>query len=246
MKTQKIDVAKIILNKELYPRHDLNWAVKCRYYNAMKAGAKFPPLCVAELEGKYVLVDGNHRLNAYKDHQVKQVECEVLTDLTKQEIYVEAVKRNVAQGQPFSTYDTTKVILDLKKWNISLEVISEIISMPVDSIEPFVVKRTTSIIGGEEIALKSPLKNLASIPIQENPNDKMGGIARTQLAMIEGLIALIKNQWVDYSSENISKKMNELYGLLEQTKTNFLIVKPSKVSKVSKSSTPKKKWWQLK
>ena len=55
MKTKNIDVTQVVLNKELYPRHNLNWAIKCRYYNALQAGAKFPPICVAELDEGYEL-----------------------------------------------------------------------------------------------------------------------------------------------------------------------------------------------
>jgi len=226
MKTQNIEIAKIELNKELYPRHNLNWPVKCRYYNAVKAGAKFPPICVAELNGKFILVDGLHRKTAHEENGITHLDCEVLTGLDEKEIYVEAVKRNVSQGQPFSTYDTTKVILDLQKWNMSLEVISELISMPVDNIQPFVATRTTHITDtGEEIALKSPLKNLATVPLTINPNDKMSGNARTQLAMIEGVTTLIKNDWIDYSSEHIMKKMSELYRALNSISTKFELIK---------------------
>ena len=220
---KNIDVTKVVLNKELYPRHDMNWAVKCRYYNALQAGAKFPPICVAELNGEFVLVDGLHRLTAYKESGIAQIPCEVLTGLDEKGIYIEAVKRNVSQGQPFSTYDTTKVILDLQKWQISLETISELISIPIDKVMPFVIARTTSITStGEEIALKSPLKNLATIPIASNPNDKMSGASRTQLAMIEGVITLVKNDWIDYSSEHIKQRMNELWVALGDAQTKFI------------------------
>jgi len=239
MKTQNIDVSKIVLDKKLYPRHDLNWAVKCRYYNALLAGAKFPPIAVAKLNDKLILVDGLHRLTAYKDCKILQIQCEVLEGLDEKGIYLEAVKRNITQGQPFSTYDTTKVILDLQKWDMSLEQISVIISIPVDKIMPFVISRTTSIIStGEEIALKSPLRNLATIPIGENPNDKMGGNARTQLAMIEGLIALIKNDWLDYSSEHIKNRMNDLFKCLTLTQSKFISavkVKNGKRNKAKKN-----------
>jgi hypothetical protein len=239
MKTQNIDVSKVVVDKKLYPRHDLNWAVKCRYYNALQAGAKFPPIAVAELNEKLILVDGLHRLTAYKENGIAQIPCEVLEGLDKKGIYLEAVKRNITQGQPFSTYDTTKVILDLQKWEMSLEQISVIISLPVDKIMPFVMSRTTSIIStGEDIALKSPLRNLATIPISENPNDKIGGNARTQLAMIEGLIALIKNDWVDYSSEHIKKKMNDLFKLMSLTQSRFVV--PEKKNGKRKRNKAKK------
>ena len=239
MKTQKIDVTKVILNKDLYPRHNLNWAVKCRYYNALQAGAKFPPICVAKLGKELVLVDGLHRLTAFKENKIAKISCEVLEGLTEKEIYIEAVKRNVSQGQPFSTYDTTKVILDLQKWNVSLETISELISIPVDKVIPFVVARTTHITDtGEEIALKSPLKNLATIPIASNPNDKISGQARTQLAMIEGVIALIKNDWIDYSSEHILNKMKILYNCLADKFATEEIIKVKEVNK------PNKNWLQ--
>ena len=239
MKIQKIDIANVVLNKDLYPRHNLNWPVKCRYYNAIQAGAKFPPICVAELDGKFILVDGLHRLTATQENKILQISCEVLSGLDEKGIYIEAVKRNVSQGQPFSTYDTTKVILDLQKWNVSLETISKLISIPIDKVIPFVVSRTTHITDtGEEIALKSPLRNLATIPLSSNPNDKMSGNARTQLAMIEGVSALLKNDWVDYSSEHVTQKLNELFVLLGNVADKF--TPTPKIKKNGKQNKTKK------
>ena len=59
------------------PRAGIDRDIVQEYANAMKGGAKFPPL-VAYYDGtNYWLVDGFHRGDAYKEVGITDVECEV-------------------------------------------------------------------------------------------------------------------------------------------------------------------------
>lgn len=212
-KMKLLAIKDVKFDKEVYPRVIVDWITSSRYFNALKSGAKFPPITVAQLDGIYILVDGAHRLQARKGLKETHVQCEILTGLTKKEIYLEAVKRNTEHGRQLSTQEITNVVLTLEMWNMSKEQISEIVRIPTDKIEPFVAKRTTRITETqEEISLKSPLRNLAGIEIDEEPNQKhLNG--SSQLSTLNMVILLLERKWLDTTSQLVMNKLQRIVNL---------------------------------
>ena len=240
MKTQIIKIDSIVRKQELYPRTQVSWYVAYKYSEAMKAGAKFPPITVAFLDGKYILVDGWHRINAFKKNGETHTQAEVLKGIDEQQIYIEAVKRNDAHGFPLSAYELRKAALLMQKWGIEPIEISKAIRVPLDKMEMFVAKSITNIATGERIALKKSLEHLSSKttlevsddvlhggiqPIQDKPQDyekdlqavemvqrTLGG--RNQADIIDELILLIENNLLDLENEEVREGLNKLSTLL--------------------------------
>jgi hypothetical protein len=188
-----------------------------RYSEAMKSGAKFPPLTIAKCkeDGKIYCVDGFHRTDALKNLKEEYAECENLGELTKHEIYIESIKRNITHGRQFSSQERTRIILTLEKWNLSQEAISEIVRIPTTELKSFVAKRITRITETEEeIALKSPLRHLAGLEVS-NLDEQQPFANRNQIQMLEGLIALVKNNWINLDSAIIKEKLLILLQLLK-------------------------------
>jgi hypothetical protein len=214
--TTILPIGSVVIDKELYPRLFVDYVTVARYTGAMKAGDIFPPITVAELGGKNYLVDGNHRLTSLKGLKETHITVEVLKGLTRKQIYDEAVKRNVTHGKQFSTQEVTNIIITLEKWGTSLEQISEIVRIPMEEIKPFVLKRMTRIIGndGEEqdIALKASLQNLSGFQNEEPRQEKMIGNSQTRI--LEAVIALIKNDYVELGDEHTVELLVKLQKLL--------------------------------
>lgn len=215
MKTKILPIKNVVLDKEIYPRNAVDWMTVVRYQKALKSGAKFPPIAVALFEGKYIAVDGFHRITSYKDNKEKHIEAEILEGLTKKEIFMESVRRNIGHGRQFSSQERANIILTLEKWDVSQEAISEIIRIPVDDIKPFVAKRITRVTETqEEIALKSPLKHLTEINL-DSISEQQPLANRTQHQILDSLIVLIKNKWINLDSELVKEKLEKLYNLLK-------------------------------
>jgi hypothetical protein len=216
MKTKLLGIDQILIEKEMYPRMFVDWVTTSRYYNAMKSGDKdkFPLIKVAELDGKYFLIDGAHRLKALKDLKETHILAEVVNGLDKKQIYLEAIKANISHGRQFSTQEVTKICITLKDWDMNDEQIQEIVRIPSDGIKRFVAKRMTRVIGtSEEIALKRPLQNLSFSDVEEEPNQKNVG-GRSQEALLDSVIALLRNGWMEVDNEIISKKLIRVYKLI--------------------------------
>ena len=216
METKIIEIEKAICDKEMYPRNLVDWMTSYRYAKAMQSGSKFPPITVASsLFGKLIVIDGFHRLEAYKKNKETHIEVEVLKGLNKQQIFIESVKRNIGHGRQFNSQERTRIILTLEKWKLSQEVISEIIRIPTNDLQPFVAKRITRITETqEEIPLKSIIRNLSKTDINEEPEqDSLTN--RNQLQVLNVLIILLKNKYIDIDSKIVMEKLNEIKKLLE-------------------------------
>ena len=215
METKIIEIKKVICDKEIYPRNLVDWVTTYRYAKAMQSGAKFPPITVASSWGKLIVVDGFHRLESLKLNKEKFIEVEVLRGLNKKQIFIESVRRNIGHGRQFNSQERTRIILTLEKWKVSQEVISEIIRIPTDDIQPFVAKRITRITETqEEIPLKSIIRNLSKGDVTEEPEQDYFA-NRNQLQVLNTLIILLKNKYIDTNSKIIMEKLNELNKLLE-------------------------------
>ena len=68
------------------------------YRRAMQAGAVFPPVKVAHVNGAMLLVDGFHRIAALRALHVDHVEAEVVPATSLEEARWEAAKANLAHG----------------------------------------------------------------------------------------------------------------------------------------------------
>lgn len=219
MKQKLLKIEQVKIDKETYPRISTDFVTSARYYNALRSGAQFPPITVAKLGKFYFLVDGAHRLKANKDNKQTHIQVEVLTKLkNKKQIYIEAVKRNISHGRQFSTQEVTKICITLEDWKMSQKAISEIVRIPAKSIKPFVAKRMVRITETmEEIPLKAPLQNLAGLEVSEEFDQ--GKIAnRNQVAILENLITLLENNWIDMTSELVVEKLQKVHELLKEYK----------------------------
>lgn len=213
-KLRVLKIKEIERDPEFYPRERTSWIVSYKYSEAMKTGEKFPPIVVAEFDGKFVLVDGWHRIEAHKINKEEFIQAEILTGLTPDQIYVEALRRNTKHGQPLTTTEVASAILKLKSLNVRMIDISKILHMPVNKIEPFIKKRTV----GDDV-LKKPTYHLTSrLRSLRNPDDldAIGGMS--QVKLIEEVIVLIKNKWINLRDKRVKLKLKELKGLLRGLK----------------------------
>lgn len=238
MKTKILKLEEVLFDKETYPRQNPDFVTVARYINAMKAGAKFPAITVALLNKKYYLVDGLHRLKATKAIKESHIEAEVINVKDKREIYVEAVKKNIIHGHQFSTFEVVNITITLEKWNMSKSQISEIVRIPSEKLSGFVAKRAIRVTGSTEdgqSALRKTLNHLAgteqAVDFDANTSSVKGGA--TQKELLDNLITLLENGWIDTQNEEVAERLIKLYKLLG----NFMLENPIEV----KEKKPRKK-----
>lgn len=223
MKTKLLKLKSIQINEKLYPRVKCSWQTTYDYAESMKAGAKFPPIIVALYKGNYYLVDGRHRLEAYRLNKEEYVQAEVMRNKTEHQIYLEAVKRNISHGRPFSVQEKVGIIKRLQDIDYDLDKISKIVNIPVKRIKQFIVTKVTSTLSGEPVILKAPLEHFAGIQVSddfEQRQDKFS--AHSQIDLLDQTINLLENELIDLTDDEVVKKLEKLALLINR------LVKPGK------------------
>lgn len=205
-RTQKLKVTQITLDKEIYPRTAPSWQVSYQYSQSMLAGAKFPPIVVAKSDNKYILLDGLHRLNAKKVLKEDTIECEVLSNLNKKEMFEIAIQKNVAHGSTLTPFDKRNIALKLRAMKYPNIAIAKLIQVPQSKLNNFIAQRlVNSITGevqGESFIVKSSLKHLAGTTVDESDktniqstNSRLSII--DQLHLLKQLIELLQKDLID-------------------------------------------------
>jgi hypothetical protein len=234
----KVNLHEIVFDEELYPRSGYNWNTSYDYSQSMLAGAVFPPIVLAMLNGKKVLVDGKHRIEAYKGLKVTSIDALVYIGLNKKEIYKLAVQLNNTHGRSLSPYEKRMIALKLMEWKCKKAEISKLILVPENKLNTFVAQRLVSSTTGEPIntdsfeetarqisraVLKSGVKQFAGQDVSPNTfeyiqdNQKNINIS-SQENLLRQILNLIKNKLLDKKSKKIMGLVKELKKELSKVK----------------------------
>ena len=226
-----IDIDKIVVDADLYPRENWNWQTSYGYSQAMLAGAKFPPIVVAMNNGKYYLVDGRHRIEAYKILKRQKIEAEVVVGWSRHKIFEEAIKRNVSHGKALTVHEKRVAALKLRNWSYPPNQISELIQVPLDKLDNFVAQRLVNAITGEVIAegghktlpditpmiVKSGIKNATtqgSMSVKQLEDTQQSVYAGSQQSLLRQLITIIKAGLLDLENKEVKHLVKKLKALL--------------------------------
>jgi len=202
-----LPINQVEFNKEIYPRLNYGWQTAYDYAMSMKAGANFPPIVVAEYEGTYFLVDGKHRLEASKLNKQDSIQCEILRGLTWEKIFLEAVERNIKNSRPFSPQEKAHIAHKLRGMKFTDIQVSVIVQIPMEKLSKFVADRVTNTISGEEVVLKSPLRNFAGEIISDEMELGQRILSATsQEQLLNQMVFMLENN----SFKRIPKITNKL------------------------------------
>ncbi|WP_297456193.1 helix-turn-helix domain-containing protein [Persephonella sp.] len=104
----KLPINKIIIPQGLLPRiFGVNEEKVEEYAEAMENGAEFPPIKVWEkLDGTYQVIDGVHRISAYRKLGKEYIEAEIIQGIEDEVAFMEwAIRENLKHGLPLSRED---------------------------------------------------------------------------------------------------------------------------------------------
>ena len=216
-KTESIPLKSIVIDEEIYPRVNYGWQTAYDYSQSMLAGSTFPPIQVNKFAGKTYLIDGRHRLEAYKLLKRENVVVEVLNLKTREEMFLESINTNIRNSRAFTPQDKAMMISRLKKMDFTDDKISEIVRIPVGKISSFVAKRITMTTSGEEVFLKAPLKNLAGVPLADAViDDQKVFSANSQQQITEQLIRLLESDAINLKNPKVLRDLKIIFQLIRQ------------------------------
>lgn len=212
----KIKASKVVLDYDLYPRHDVQSFNINLLLEALNSGAVLPPIIIDKNSKR--VIDGFHRVKAYQrkygpDAKIPCIQKEYADD---NEMFAEAIEANSRHGRNLSTYDRARCLARAEELKMNIEVVARALNMTVETLgrlkadrlgyfqsKPVVLKRTTAHLAGEELTKK-----------QVDYNEQAGGMPAT--FFINQLISMIQSDSVDWDDERVVKYFSELYDLLHK------------------------------
>lgn len=209
-KKEMVNVEDIFIDDELYPRTGEVWIVELGYADAMKKGAIFPPIVVAEFEGKIYLIDGKHRIGANKRNKIDDLEAEFIKVNSKEEIFLEAIKRNIKHGHALYAGDKEKIIKKLKIMKYTDEKISDILMIPENSIKNFRANNISNALTKQQIPTEKEEIDLMTRSIS------LAQTKRPQL-IIGGMVGFIETRAFNNSyKKKYRKQLKIIYQKLKE------------------------------
>lgn len=221
---RKLTVSELILDYDLYPRHQIDSQHASHIAEAIRAGSKMPPVVIDKVSKK--VVDGFHRVTAHKRLHGPNAEVEVLEKSYKHEgaLFRDAIKYNANHGRMLTTYDRTRCILFAKNLNITMEQIANDLQMTIGAVGKLTKSRVgkLQIIGksGKTDNVVTPLKRTISHKAgecltkeQSDVNQKLSGMS--QLFYVNQLIMLVESSLIDTENRNLMEGLSALGKLLQ-------------------------------
>jgi ParB-like chromosome segregation protein Spo0J len=205
----RIKIEQVIVDNELYPRNQMDWLTAYRYADAIQAGATFPPLVVGKKAHAFVLIDGRHRLDAYKRNDAKVVPC-IVSRVPEREFLLEAIRLNAVNGRPLSVQERVQSAARLKAGGYSPAQISKALFISLASLERLMVDRVLSpprVKGGLALVRKAAVPTGARLGSDEEQKPLA---AASVLAILQQATLVFERRWVDLGDEVIAEQVNKL------------------------------------
>ena len=210
----KVSLSDIVLEQSVYPRVvDKKglpyWIFAHKYYLAMKGGSVFPPIALARIKGKLILVDGWNRCIATKKLGAKEIEAEILaTCKPYDDVYITALRLNTVHGTSLSPYEVALAIKKLRKKGVSYNQIAEIVHASKEVVQKMQKERTSG---------NMTVKHMV-IPVKSHVTDSNQRIlaAGSQVTLLHQLIVILKEDLLDLENKDVRKAIEEVRELINK------------------------------
>ncbi len=230
MRNQVLLIKDIVVKEELYPRKHYSKKVVNEYVADMKRGASFPNIYIAKFKGKFYLVDGRHRLEAYIILGDKHIQCEVKDNFPSfNDIYLASFRANDKHGHRLTREDRMKVALKLAEFKFDIDDISKLTRIQVSTIDNVISSKVQKLVIGQQVK---------SGRLPRVYTDKMKRREETKVDVVDTVKIKIesKDDIQIYELEQILKYFKETKLLLDDKKVSNLI---RNIKKVLKKKYPK-------
>ena len=151
MKNSILKIKDLVIDEKLYPRKKLKESLIDEYARDMRRGNIFPPLYVGIYKSKKYLIDGRHRLEAYRTNGEEYVQCEIKSNFVNfGDMVLAAYRANDKRGLRFSRDDKLKVAYTLHELKYDILDISKLIGFTIRKLNKEVFKKAKQVIFSQE------------------------------------------------------------------------------------------------
>ena len=224
MKNKILKIKDIVIDEKLYPRESVNETTIKEYVKALDNKDVFPPLFIAFFKGKNYLVDGRHRLEAYKLTGEEYVQVEIKNNFPSfDDIYLASINANLKHGLRLTPKDRLKIAFTMTTMKFALDDISKLSGINIKQIQRFGLN-IKPILSIKKMVESGKLPEVIKDKVQQKDEQKI--IDETELeeftesnkeeiqhSQLENIYDFFKNEKLvldDRRIENLVKKIKKL------------------------------------
>ena len=205
---EKIAIGDLVEDYHLYPRSEVDGATVEQFREALRAGAKFPPLRVCSKTLR--IIDGFHRKTAYAREHATHVLCSLEDVEDDTHLFREAAKANASHGRRYSVDDYATAVRLAKRLGLTREQISADLLLPLERVE-----KLERISAGRGHGHAPPKRNVPkpkpgkSSKLVEKSMDTI-----SQITWITSLLRCLREEHLNERSEEVRAGIDELTDVL--------------------------------
>ena len=197
---KKVAIDELVEDYRLYPRAEVDGPTVEEFREALRAGAKFPPLrvCAKTLR----IIDGYHRKVAYEREQATHVLCSLEEVADDRDLFTRAAAANAAHGRRYTSGDLIQGVKLAKRLGLTREQVSAAFFLPPERVEK--LERISS--GGGSATLERNIPSSRSrSKLVEKSMDTI-----SQLTWATSLLRCLREGHVNGKSEELRRHLEEL------------------------------------
>ena len=233
---KKIEVSKLILDFNLYPRVQVDSQHAGYMVESLRAGLELPPVVVDEKSLR--VIDGFHRVTAVKrfDKEKGTISAVFKKYSSEGEMFIDAMRYNATHGRTLTQYDRAHCILRAEELKLELDIVAGALSISVNKVKELRVHRIGEFISGGGSSMKGKGRSamvkakdhLVPIQLKRTIEHKAGEVLTepqvkvneklsrmNQSFYVHQIVMLIESDLLDKKNEPLMEKLEHLYGLLD-------------------------------
>lgn len=196
-----LPIGELVEDYHLYPRAEVDGATVEQFREALRAGAKFPPLrvCAKTLR----VIDGFHRKVAYEREHATHALCSLEDVADDVDLFRRAAAANAGHGRRYSVDDYATAVRLAKRLGLTREQISADLFLPLDRIEK--LERISAARGAP-----APLERNVPQPAKTSRLVEKSMDTISQLTWATSLLRCLREGHVNEKSEELRAQLEEL------------------------------------
>src|SRR5918912_2365176 len=198
-----IPMGQLVEDYRLYPRSEVDGATVEQFREALRAGAKCPPLRVCSKTLR--VIDGFHRKTAYAREHATHVLCALEEVSDDVDLFRRAAQAKASHGRRYSVDDYAAAVRRARRLGLTREQISKDFFLPLERVEK--LERLSAGRGSSP----APERNVPR-PKPEKPSKLVEKSMDTisQLTWTTSLLRCIREGHVNEQSEELRHQLEEL------------------------------------
>jgi len=198
-KLATVKLAELVLDWNLYPRHEVDGFQVARLTEAIEAGEDLPPMIVDEKSLR--IVDGFHRYHAFLRAKADEVAVEMQRFRSEADVFMHAVALNARHGVPLTPQDQARVLLLGQRLDITRERLAEALAMRPLKVEK-IERKLGKLRRGGPLYLKPAIRHYAGREVPKAVVDISEGLGgNTAEFYIRQLLMLLRSGGLNMTEE---------------------------------------------